>query len=502
MNKKFLSVLVTVFMFVNMFSNCFAAKKDVADPVLQQIISELSSRMPRFINKYGAAVFVADENITRGALLQALYEFDKKSSASSSASSDASVGVVSKKDYDALNAKVIALEKKIRAGGVSSGSSSKSQSVDLVEIMDDLEVNMPMLLDNTLADSKVFKALEKKVNAAGGAAVASTSGSTASSSVSQTALTSLQKNVAALTKKVDDVELSLASVKKSGSAKGSKDDSFASSAEFTNLQKNMDALTKKVDNVELSLASVKKSGSTKGSKENLLYSSTDITNLQKNMDALTKKVDDVELSLASVKSSAAASLKGSGTKNTTTDAQMLYDFKNFQKEIDAVNKKVSSMELKLAKSKTDSSIYNGPSQEDFNSLKKTIIQMNQSYISVGKRLDNLEKEQQIVSASNNSSSSASSLSAKQMQLINARINSIRQSVDDIKAENISKYSSTKNTADIKSIEKRLSNLEKTDKASYTSSGSAKGSDSGSNKASTVAKISLGLSMVAALFVAR
>lgn len=458
MNKKFLSVLVTVFMFVNMFSNCFAAKKDVADPVLQQIISELSSRMPRFINKYGAAVFVADENITRGALLQALYEFDKKSSASSSASSDASVGVVSKKDYDALNAKVIALEKKIRTGGVSSGSSSKSQSVDLVEIMDDLEVNMPMLLDNTLADSKVFKALEKKVNAAGGAAVASTSGSTASSSVSQAALTSLQKNVAALTKKVDDVELSLASVKKSGSAKGSKDNSLASSAEFTNLQKNMDALTKKVDNVELSLASVK--------------------------------------------SSAAASLKGSGTKNTTTDAQMLYDFKNFQKEIETVNKKVSSIELKLAKSKTDSSIYNGPSQEDFNSLKKTIIQMNQSYISIGKRLDNLEKEQQIVSASNNGSSSASSLSAKQMQLINARINSIRQSVDDIKAENISKYSSTKNTADIKSIEKRLSNLEKTDKASYTSSGSSKGSDSGSNKASTVAKISLGLSMVAALFVAR
>ena len=498
MNKKILSVLVAVFMFINTVGTCFAAKKDVGSPALQQIISELSSRMPGFINKYGAAVFVADENITRGTLLEALYEFDKRASTSSAGSSVASEGVVSKKDYDALNAKVIALEKKVRTGaGGTSGS--KSQSVDLVEIMDDLEVNMPMLLDNTLADSKVFKALEKKVNAAGGTAVATASGSTASGSVSQAVLTSLQKNVATLTKKVDDVESSLASVKKS---KGSKGDNFASSTEFTSLQKNMDALTKKVDNVELSLASVKKSGSAKGSKSEILSSSTELTNLQKNMDALTKKVDDVELSLASVKSSTLASLKGSGAKNTASDAQMLYDFKNFQKEIDAVNKKVSSMELKLAKSKTDSSIYNGPNQEDFNSLKKTVAQMNQSYVSIGKRLDTLEKEQQIFSASNNSSSASSSLSAKQMQLINARINSIRQSVDNIKAEGISNYSNTKNTADIKNIEKRLSDLEKSDKSSYRSSGSTKSSDSGSSKAGTVAKISLGLSMVAALFVAR
>ena len=54
------------------------------------------------------------------------------------------------------------------------------------------------------------------------------------------------------------------------------------------------------------------------------------------------------------------------------------------------------MELKLSKSKTDSSIYNGPNQEDFNSLKKTVAQMNQSYVSIGKRLDNLEKEQHIL----------------------------------------------------------------------------------------------------------
>ena len=155
MNKKFLSVLVSVFFLLNTAGLTFADKKDVADPALQAIIAELSSRMPRFINKYGASVFVEDEQITRGALLQALYEFDKKSSSSSSASAS---GVISKKDYDALTAKIAALEKKLgTAPKSSSSSSSSSGDVDIVEIMNDLEVNLPTMLDNTLSSSKVFK---------------------------------------------------------------------------------------------------------------------------------------------------------------------------------------------------------------------------------------------------------------------------------------------------------------------------------------------------------
>ena len=112
MNKKIFSVLVSGLFLLNTASLSFADKRDVADPALQAIITELSSRMPRFINKYGSSVFVEDEQITRGTLLQALYEFDKKSSASSSSSASAS-GVISKKDYDALTAKIAALEKKL-----------------------------------------------------------------------------------------------------------------------------------------------------------------------------------------------------------------------------------------------------------------------------------------------------------------------------------------------------------------------------------------------------
>lgn len=416
MNKKCLSIFIATFLLLNMVSGVsFAAKKDVADPVLQEIISELSSKMPRFINKYGAAIFVADEQITRGTLLQALYEYDKKASSGASSSSVSSAGVISKKDYDALNAKVIALEKKVKSGaGTTAVASSKSsKSAELVDIMEDLEVNMPMLLDNTLENSKVFKALEKKVNAAssGNVAVAS----------------------------------------------------------------SMDA--------DVSLPS--------GSQKSL-------ATLQRNIISLNKKVDAVELSLASIQNGTTSVASSSKQSKSSVDA--LYELKNLQKEIDSMNEKVSLMEAKLDKSKGVSSVYNGPSEEDFNSLKKAVIQVNRSYVALGKRVDGLEKEQQMYSASSSSSATPASLNAKQMQLINARINSIKQSVDDIKAEGMSSYSGgTQSTADIKRIEKRLSNLEKS-KTSYSSSSSDESSSS--SKSGTIAKVSLGLSLIAALFIAR
>jgi len=411
MNKKCLSVFISTFLLLNMASGIsFAAKKDVADPVLQEIIAELGNKMPRFINKYGAAIFVADEQMTRGSFLQALYEYDKKSSSKGSASA---VGVISKTDYDALNTRVIALEKKVKNGAGAATSdvanSKGTKSVELVDIMDDLELNMPMLLDNTLENSKVFKALEKKVNSSvgGGVAVVAANTDTTSSSVSQKSLATIQRNIISLNKKVDAVEMSLASVQNG-------------------------------QNISVS------------GKQGKLY----------------------------------------------VDTQVLSDLKNLQKELDAMNEKVSLMEAKLAKTKGVSSVYSGPSQEDYNDLKVAVIQVNRSYVALGKRVDTLEKEQQYyVSSSSNSTSAKSSLSAKQMQLINAKINSIKQSVEDIKTDGMSSYSNTKNTADIKKIEKRLSNLENSKDSSDSSS-------SGSSKAGTIAKISLGLSLVAALFIAR
>jgi len=431
MNKKLLSVAISSFMLLSMVDFSFAAKKDVSDPVLQQIISELSDRMPRFINKYGAAVFVEDEQITRGALLQALYEFDKKSSSSSSnvvSTSVSSSGVISKKDYDALNAKVAALEKKVKSGaGASSGGSS---DVDIVQIMNDLEPNMPMMLDNSLSSSKVFRELEARVNAGGGKG----SSSSSVSSVSQAAVTSLQRNVGELSVKVNNIEEVI--------AKGGGSKTNISSSVLKDIQKNINDLNAKYDSIESTLA--KGSSVSSDSKTNI--SSSVLKDIQRNINDLNTKYNDIETTLA----------KSSKSGNSSS-----------------------------------SSI----SQEEVNGLKKTLVQMQQSYVTLGKRVDSVEKEQSLLASSSSSNTSSSSLSDKQMRLITSKINSIREDVDNIKIDN-SKISNSKSSADIKKIEKRLSNLENSEKSGNSGSGS------GSSKTGTVAKVSLGLSLVAALFIAR
>ena len=161
MNKIFLIFLVPFFLLLNLVRGVYGIeKKDVADPIMQEIITELSAKMPRFINKYGTAVFVADEQITRGSLIQALYEYDKKLSSKNvtGVSSVASSGVISKKDYDFLNTKILALEKKLKNIGIKGDTAkitTKTKSASFTDMMGDLEVNMPMLLDITLENSKV-----------------------------------------------------------------------------------------------------------------------------------------------------------------------------------------------------------------------------------------------------------------------------------------------------------------------------------------------------------
>ncbi len=501
MNKKFLSVLVSTLFLLNTVEFAFADKKDVADPALQAIITELGSRMPRFINKYGASVFVADEQITRGSLLQALYEFDKKSSSSGASSA----GVISKKDYDALTLKIASLEKKLQS---SSGKSSSGGSADIVEIMNDLEVNLPTMLDNTLSSSKVFKNLEAQVKAGG-------SGTASGGGVSVAVVNNLQKNINDLSKKINSVEASVAketdskasaaqaaevaALKKSMSDLSAKFNSMetaltsaksgsksTTSAEVTYLQKNIDDLNKKINSMETNLAK------NSGSKSDI--SASALKDMQKNINDINSKINNVESSLASL------GKDGSKVGSSANNAQVLYEVKNFKNEINTVNKKISEMESKLASAGRSSSVSNGPSQDEVNSLKKTLVQMQQSYVTLGKRLDSIEKDQNAYASLAKGSDSGKSLSSSQMKIINEKISSIREEVDNIKVESSSAASNSKNTADIKKIEKRLSNLENSERSSGKSSSS---SDSGSSgKGGTIAKVSLGLSLVAALFIAR
>jgi chromosome segregation ATPase len=126
-------------------------KNDINDPVLQQVIQAFSGRMPRFIDKHGKAVFIADESITRGSLMMALYEYDK------AAKSSPASGSVSRKEFDELKNKLSL---------ISSGentSQDNNASGDIVQILNALEPNMPTLLDSTLGKSKAFSDLKKEL---------------------------------------------------------------------------------------------------------------------------------------------------------------------------------------------------------------------------------------------------------------------------------------------------------------------------------------------------
>ncbi|MFA7073780.1 MAG: hypothetical protein WC234_01165 [Endomicrobiaceae bacterium] len=431
MNKKQISIFLAVLMFFNATSLFAADKKDVSDPVLRQILSDLENKMPRFIDKYGQSVFVADEQITRGSLIMALYEYDKKMSGSGGS------GAVSKRDFDLLNTRLTALEKTGSSKGLGAPRTAVSADVDIIKVMNDLEPNMPMLLDNSLENSKVFKALQQKVEMAGVA----------------------------------------------GTSSSSMANSKTSSAALYNIQKNIADLNKKVDNFEISLSSAK-SGSGKMSDAQV---SANISNMQRDITNLNKKVSDFEFSLSSAKS-------GSGKMS---DAQVSANISNMQREINNMSNRISSVENSLM-SKNNSSYsdqnYSQDSLKELANLKRSLIQMQKSYVAVSKRVDELENTPVVYSGKKDVSSS-------QISLLSSKINEIKETVQDVPTnayvkEQISK-SNSRTTSNIKQLEKRLNNLERTGKSSGGDSSKSSGAST-----STVAKISLGITMVAALFIAR
>ncbi len=77
-NKYFVFPVIAVMIYcVSITALLAQAKKDISDPVLQEILSFFYTRMPRFIDQHGRNVFVADGPLTRGNFISALYEYDK-----------------------------------------------------------------------------------------------------------------------------------------------------------------------------------------------------------------------------------------------------------------------------------------------------------------------------------------------------------------------------------------------------------------------------------------
>ena len=465
MNKLISCFLAAVMIFANSSFVFSADKKDVADPVLKEMISELSTTMPRFINKYGSNVFVSDEQITRASLIQALYEYNKNRASSGSAAPVSNIGFVSKDDFNLLKNKVSALEKKAIGSG-SVASSSISSNLDIIQVMNDLEPNMPMLLDNSLQNSKVFRDLQKKVDSK----VAIVGGSSTSAGISSAQLDSIETDITNLSQKYDSLSAALTS---------SKDSKMSSSQ----VSANIAVLQKEIASINVKLA---------GLQDNVKSSNSS------DLDSLKQEVASLKTKMTNMDSVALASSKNSKTNIS-------------QQEITKLNEEIASLKTKmasidsaaLASSKNSKTSLSASQQQEISklndeieNLKKTVVQAQKSYVDVAKRVNSLE-DRPIASSSGSASSS-------EIGYLESKINSIKKTVDSIPTnedvQNQISKSNSKTTTDIKKIENRLNELEK-NKNSYRSSSSDSGSSSGSS-AGTITKISLGLTLVAALFIAR
>ncbi|MDR1103839.1 MAG: hypothetical protein LBK92_00545 [Endomicrobium sp.] len=190
-------------------SSCFAAKRDVQDPVLREIINEFGNKIPKFTNKYGDSVFVQDGSVTRADFITALYEYDKRTREAAKAPAGMNSQTISRNEFDDIKNKVAMLEKNGRIASAPVSSKSKG-GTDIVRIIADLEPNMPMLLDNSLRYSKVFNELEQQVNSGGGRSVSKgTPISKKELAEIKRTLSQLQSDYIALSKKIDKLNSSL-----------------------------------------------------------------------------------------------------------------------------------------------------------------------------------------------------------------------------------------------------------------------------------------------------
>ncbi|OGS18924.1 MAG: hypothetical protein A2219_07840 [Elusimicrobia bacterium RIFOXYA2_FULL_50_26] len=160
---RYITLIVSVVFFAGAAARCFADKKDVTDPVLKEIISSFGDRMPKFIDKHGADIFVVDGTVTRGALMQVFYEYDKSLKIPRKEA-------VSRQELDEIKRKLAILEKNIMAPPPSLAKN------DMMQLINELMPNMPALLDNSLMNSKVFASLRDQVHSANSAGTATSAG--------------------------------------------------------------------------------------------------------------------------------------------------------------------------------------------------------------------------------------------------------------------------------------------------------------------------------------
>jgi len=267
--NKILSLLAAAALLSTSLSPAFsAAKRDVNDPVMREIINELAKKMPKFIDRYGETVFVEDEPITRGTLLQAIYEYDKKTKGTA-ADTPVPVAVVSitRQEFDDLKGKVTALQKQPAAPA--------KASLDTDSILAEIKPNMPQLLDNSLKSSKVFKDLQQQV-----AANAKNSGTSAQAA-------SVTQDLNDINARLDNLSQKISGMSAGSTAKGAVQPSQKEIAELKNtlaqIQSNYVALSKRIDEIDSRAAYAGASSA----------GAADVTNISRQLSEIKKTVADV-----------------------------------------------------------------------------------------------------------------------------------------------------------------------------------------------------------------
>jgi hypothetical protein len=365
--KKLFTLLLTVLMLAN--SLAFAVdKQDVKDPVLKEVINKFDTKMPRFINKYGENVFVADENMTRASFLQALYEYDSKNKPGSAASA------VSRQEFDALKARLASVEK---GGTLKAGTAlaTTGGAVDTVALITELEPNMPMLLDNTLAQSKVFQELKTQVSNGAG-------------------------------------------VTTNGVTYAYVDNNFAE------IDRRLTAIDKKMSGTDFA----------DGGAAGVTTNGVTYTYVDNNFADMDKRIQDLSTKIDSLTLSTPVSATGGKTAQAAK-----------------------------------------PSSKEVAELKASLADIQRSYVALSKRIDEVESAPTVVA------SSGGDVDKSQMKDLNAKIADVRKTT----------------LADMDKLEKRIDKIS----TARVSSGGGE-SSGGKSSTSTIAKISLGITMVAALFIAR
>ncbi|MCL1972048.1 MAG: hypothetical protein FWG57_03555 [Endomicrobia bacterium] len=298
--KKFLSWLAAAAIVFNAASLSFAqSKRDVNDPVLREIINELSKKMPKFINKYGETVFVEDEPITRGALITAIYEYDRRTKSQSETAAPA-VSQITKQEFEALRAKVAALEK---SSAASAKSPSKSDgNVDMIALIADLEPNMPALLDNSLKQSKVFMDLQRQI-AAGGRS-SGKEGGVSYASVAQD-IADMNAKLEQMSIRLSDAESALGSSNKTAKVQRASQASQKEIDELRNtliqIQQSYVRLSKRVDELDAPA----------------LAASSEKGNNNVDMSYINRQLSDIKRTVADVPTSAEIRNEISRSKNQT-----------------------------------------------------------------------------------------------------------------------------------------------------------------------------------------